>query len=184
MTVVISMLRGINVGGHNKIAMEALRDLYESLGHLNVQTHIQSGNVVFRSKAREVVALAKRIENEIETRFGFRPSVIARTVSELKSAITRNPFAARRDIDPSKLLVMFLAAEPEPEAREKLLKIKANPEEFVLDGRELYVYFPNGMGRPKLSMAQLERAVRTPATGRNWNTVTKLLSMAEKMEEL
>jgi uncharacterized protein (DUF1697 family) len=184
MTVVISMLRGVNVGGHNKIKMEALRALYESLGLLDAETHIQSGNVIFRTRMRDHILLAKTIENGIEQSFGFRPSVIVRTSSELRDAIARNPFATRPGIDPSRLLVTFLASQPSAEAREKVLGMKVEPEELRIDGREVYIYFPNGMARPKLSWPLIERTLKTPGTGRNWNTVTKLLGMAERLETL
>ena len=84
MTVVISMLRGVNVGGHNKIKMDSLRELYESLGLRDAQTYVQSGNVVFRTDAKNIAPVAKRIEDAIERKFGFRPSVILRTTSELE----------------------------------------------------------------------------------------------------
>ncbi|MGH9830575.1 MAG: DUF1697 domain-containing protein [Blastocatellia bacterium] len=182
MSIVISMLRGVNVGGHNKIKMDALRALYEFLGLRNPQTYVQSGNVVFGTEERDLVLLAKRIQNGIERTFGFRPEVILRSSSELRDVIARNPFAKRRGIDPSKLLVSFLAGDPGPEARDKVLKIKTDPEELRIGGRELYVYFPNGMARPKLSWPAIERALKTPGTGRNWNSVTKLLEIAEKLK--
>jgi uncharacterized protein (DUF1697 family) len=182
MAVVISMLRAVNVGSHGRIKMDALRALYESLGLRDPQTYIQSGNVVFRTKERELVRLAKRIEDAIERKFGFRPDVVLRTATDLRDAIRRNPFATRRDIDPSKLLVTFLADDPDSEAREKILKINAEPEELRLDGRELYIYFPNGMARPKLSWTAIAKTLKTSGTGRNWNTVRELLEMAEKME--
>ena len=96
MTVVVSMLRGVNVGGHNQIKMDALRDLYESLGLRNPQTYIQSGNVVFGTNAKNIAPLAKRIEDAIEHKFGFRHGVILRTTDELRGVIARNPFAKRR----------------------------------------------------------------------------------------
>jgi uncharacterized protein (DUF1697 family) len=182
MPVAISLLRAVNVGGHNSIKMESLRTMYESLGLRGAQSYVQSGNVVFRTAAQDLVKLAKRIETRIEQTFGFRPVVIVRSTSELREVIRRNPFAARRDIHPSKLLVTFLATDPSLEAREKILGIKANPEELHLAGREVWIYFPNGMGRAKLSPAVIERTLKTPGTGRNWNTVTKLLEMAEKLE--
>ena len=182
MTVAISLLRGINVGGHKSIKMEALRALYESLGLRGAQTYVQSGNVVFRTAARDLAPLARRIEARIEQTFGFRPAVMVRSSSELREVIRRNPFAARRGIEPGKLLVTFLAADPIPDAREKLLDIKADPEELRIEGRELYAYYPNGIGRAKLSAALIEKALKMPGTGRNWNTVTKLLEIAEKLE--
>lgn len=182
MAVAISMLRGVNVGGHNCIKMESLRTMYESLGLRDAQTYVQSGNVVFRTTARDLVQLAKRIETGIEQTYGFRPSVIIRSSSDLRETIRRNPFAGRRGIDPSRLLITFLASEPSPEARQKMLGIQADPEELRIEGREVYAYFPNGIGRAKLSPALIERTLKTPGTGRNWNTVTKLLEMAEKLE--
>jgi len=182
MAVIISLLRGVNVGGHNQIKMDALRALYESLGLRDPHTCLQSGNVIFRAKERDLVPLTRRIQKGIERRFGFRPEVILRTASELRDVIARNPFATRRGIEPSKLLVTFLAGDPGREARDKILGIKADPEELRMEGRELYIYFPNGMARPKLSWAVIEKTLKTSATGRNWNTVTKLLEIAEKLE--
>jgi uncharacterized protein (DUF1697 family) len=181
MTSVISLLRGVNVGGHNMIKMDALRVLYESLGLHNPQTYVQSGNVVFGTKERDLVRLAKRIEDGIEGSFGFRPAIILRTSSEMQDVIARNPFAKRRGIEPNRLLVTFFATDPGAEAREKILGIKADPEELRISGRELYVYYPNGMGRSKLSHAIIERALKMSGTGRNWNTVAKLLEMAESV---
>lgn len=182
MAVVISLLRGVNVGGHHIIKMDALRALYESLDLRDPQTYVQSGNVIFRTGERDPVRLAKRIEDGIEQQFGFRPAVIVRTSSELREVIAKNPFAKRRDIEPSKLLVDFLASDPAPDARDKVLQIKADPEELRPIGRELYIYFPNGMGRSKLPWAVIDKALKTPRTGRNWNTVTKLLEIAERLE--
>ena len=181
MPIVISMLRGVNVLGRNKIKMDALRALYESLGLRDPQTHIQSGNVIFRTEVPDLVRLARRIENAIERRFGFRPYVIVRTASELRGVIARNPFATRRGLNPSKLLVSFLASDPGPEARDKVLRIQPDPEELRIDGRELYIYFPHGMGQSKLPPV-LDRTLKTPATARNWNSVTRLLEMAESLE--
>jgi len=182
MTVIISMLRGVNVGGHNKIKMEALRALYESLKLRDAQTYVQSGNVIFRTDERDVSRLTKRIEDGIERKFGFRPSVILRTAAEMKDVIAKNPFAKRRGIEPSKLLVSFLASDPGEEAREKVRQMKGDPEELRIEGRELYIYFPNGIGRSKLPWARLEKTLKTPGTGRNWNSVTKMMEMAEKLE--
>jgi uncharacterized protein (DUF1697 family) len=182
MTVIISMLRGVNVGGHNKIKMEALRALYESLKLRDAQTYVQSGNVIFATDERDIARLTKRIEDGIERKFGFRPDVILRTAAEMREVIARNPFATRRGIEPSKRLVTFLASDPDAEAREKTLQIKCDPEELRIDGRQLYIHFPNGIGRSKLSWAALDKALKTPGTGRNWNSVTKMMEMAEKLE--
>ncbi|MDQ6707835.1 MAG: DUF1697 domain-containing protein [Acidobacteriota bacterium] len=178
----ISLLRGVNVGGHNRIKMDSLRTLYASLKLLDARTHVQSGNVIFRTEDPNLGHVTRRIEDGIERSFGFRPRVIARTVSELRDVVARNPFAARRDIEPSKLLVLFLAGEPDAAVREKVRAIAGDPEELRIEGRELYIHFPNGMARPKLSPALIERTLKIPGTGRNWNSVTKLLEIAEKLE--
>jgi uncharacterized protein (DUF1697 family) len=182
MPILVSMLRGVNVGGHNKVSMADLRALYESLGLQDPQTYVQSGNVVFRSKERNLAALAKRIEDVIERHFGFRVDVIVRTPAELKDAIARNPFGKRRNVEPGKLLITFLASEPDSEARNQVLKIKTDPEELYIDGREVYIYFPDGMGRSKLSWPAIGKKLGTTGTGRNWNSVAKLLQIAEKLE--
>jgi uncharacterized protein (DUF1697 family) len=182
MAVIVSMLRGVNLAAHNRMKMDALRALYESLKLRDPQTYIQSGNVVFRTEERDLVLLAKRIEKGIERKFGLHSDVIMRTCSEMRDVIARNPFAKRRGIEPSKLLVTFLASDPGSEARDKILKIETAPEELRIDGREVYIYFPNGMARPKMSWPAIERIVKTSGTGRNWNSVTKLLGIAESLE--
>lgn len=164
--------------------MDALRALYESLKLKDVCTYIQSGNVVFRTKEKNLATLTRRIEDAIENEFGFRSDVVLRTAPEMRDVIARNPFAARKDVAPNKLLVTFLASEPGAEAREKVLAIKADPEELRIDGRELYIYFPNGMARPKLTWPSIERALKISGTGRNWNSVLKLLEIAEELEAL
>jgi uncharacterized protein (DUF1697 family) len=182
MAVIVSLLRGVNLVNHNRIRMDALRALYESLGFRDAQTYVVSGNVVFRTRARNLTALAKRIEDAIEQNFGFRPRVILRTTSELKEVVARNPFQDRRGIEPGKLLVTFLESHPAAEALEQVLKIKADPEEMHIHGREVYIYFPDGMGRSKLTWVTVEKKLKTAGTGRNWNSVTKLLEIAEKLE--
>ena len=181
MTVVISMLRGVNLG-HRRVKMEALRALYKSLKLRNAQTYVQSGNVIFKTQEKDLVRLAKRIEGGIEKKFGFQSDVVVRTVAELRDVVARNPFAKRRGIEPGKLLVTFLASDPGEEAREKVRGIKAEPDELRMDGREAYIYFPNGMGRPTLSWATIPKILKVSGTGRNWNSVTKMLEMAESME--
>jgi uncharacterized protein (DUF1697 family) len=182
MPVLISMLRGVNLGGHNKIKMDALRALYESLKFEDPRTFIQSGNVIFRSKEKNTAALAKKIQTAIERTFGFRPEIILRTPDELRNAIAATPFPAHRNLHPSKVLITFLAADPGPEAQSALLTLKAYPEELHLKGRELYIYFPNGAGKSKLPWSKLDKLLQSTGTARNWNSVTKMLAIAEEME--
>ena len=182
MAVIVSMLRGVNVGGHNKIKMDALRALYESLKLRDAKTYLQSGNVIFRTEERDLPRLTKRIEDGIERKFRFRPDVILRTAAEMREVIAKNPFAKRHGMEPSKLLVSFLASDPGEEARERVRQMKCAPEELRIEGRELYIYFPNGIGRSKLSPGALEKALKTAGTGRNWNSVTKMLEIGERLE--
>jgi uncharacterized protein (DUF1697 family) len=182
MAVIVSMLRGVNVGGNNMVKMEALRALYESLGLRKVETFIQSGNVIFATQARGRVALAKRLEDAIEKKFGFHCDLVLRDAGELRGALARNPFAGRADVDPAKLLITFLASDPDPEGSAKLRTLDIHPEELRIDGREVYVYFAAGMARPKLPWAQMGKYLKTPGTGRNLTTVQKLLAIAERVE--
>ena len=156
--------------------------MYESLGLRAVTSHIQSGNVLFKTDKRNLAALAARIEETIEKRFGFRPTVVLRTAEELREVIRANPFADRRDVEPNRLAVVFLAAQPGAEAREKAAKLDAGPEEMRIAPRELYIHYVNGMGRPKLAPALLEKTLKVEGTARNWNTVTKLGEMADNIE--
>ena len=177
------MLRGLNVGGHHKIPMESLRALYKDLGWPYARSFIQSGNVVFQVKKPDLAGIADRIEGAIEHTFGFRAPVFLRTAGEMRGTIARNPFLKRAGIDPTRLLVTFLAHEPQLEARDKLRALDTEPEEIRIHGRELYAYFPDGMARPRITMTAIEKMLKTPGTGRNWNTVTKLAQMAEEMED-
>jgi uncharacterized protein (DUF1697 family) len=183
MTVYIALLRGINVGGNNPVKMEALRALCGTLKLRDAATYVQSGNVVFRAADTDAVKLGRRIEDGIERAFNIRPAVVIRTAAEMREAAARNPFAGRSGIEPGKLVVTFLRDDPTAEAREKVLALRTPPEEVHLDGREMFVYFPNGMGKTTLPLAKMDRALGTPGTGRNWNTVVKLLAMAEELEK-
>jgi uncharacterized protein (DUF1697 family) len=182
MPVYIALLRGVNLLSHNRIKMDTLRSVCESIKLRDVQTYIQSGNIVFRTKETNTVKLAARMEQAIEAEFGCRPPVILRTTSQWKDAIARNPFAARSGIEPNKLLVVFLADDPGEEARTKARAVPAGPEELHVLERELFIHYPNGMARPKLNMAAVERALKVSGSGRNWNSVMKLLDMAERLE--
>jgi uncharacterized protein (DUF1697 family) len=181
MAAIISLLRGVNVGGHHMISMGALRALYDSIGLRDAQTYVQSGNVVCTTKEKNLTLLARNIEDAIEKKFGFRPEVVLRTASEMRDVIARNPFAKRRGIEPGKLLITFLNKEPGREIGDWALTIKGEPEEVRVDGRELYIYFPDGMGRSKVWRG-VGKVLKNSGTGRNLNTVIKLSEMAGKLE--
>lgn len=182
MPVLISMLRGVNLGSHNRIKMDALRALYTSLKLEEVRTHVQSGNVIFRTKEKNLPALARKIQEGIGREFGFRPEVILRTASEMRHAIEASPFAARRNVEPGKILITFLASEPGSEVHASLGALKGYPEELHLKGREVYIYFPNGAGKSRLPWSSVEKLFKTTGTARNLNSVTKMLEIAEELE--
>ena len=180
MSVLVSMLRGVNVGGHHKIKMTELKDLYEGLGFKNVRTYIQSGNVVFESRESGDDKLAKKIGAAIEKKFGFCPEVIVRTTEEMRAVAKNNPFA-NDEFEPAKLAVFFLAKDPGKAAREAVARIESSPEIIKPNGSEIYIYFPEGQGKSKLKFATIEKAINKIAwTARNWNTVEKLLEMSEE----
>jgi uncharacterized protein (DUF1697 family) len=183
MPVAVALLRAVNLGPHNRINMEALRGICESVGCRRVQTLIQSGNALFHIADRNYSKLAPRLEAAIEAELGFRPVVITRTLPELRRIVLDNPFAHRPDINPARFLVTFLSAEPVEGARQKVLAMTTEPEQLHLSRREFYMYFPDGLARPKTSAASIEKALKVAGTGRNWNVVTKLLKLAEAMEE-
>lgn len=180
MPVIISMLRGVNVGAHNRIKMDALRAVYESLGLEDVRTYVQSGNVVFYTEQGDLTGLAAQLEDGIEETFGFRSKVILRSAADMTDVVARNPFAERPDLDGGKLLVTFLATDPDPELIDRIHAISAGPEELYIDGRELFIYFPNGIAKSKLPMI-LEKVLKIPSTSRNWNSITRMLEMAETL---
>jgi uncharacterized protein (DUF1697 family) len=179
MPATICLLRSVNVGGRNKVAMAELRAICRDLGLGDPRTYVQSGNVVFQTGQTDLPALAVQIAAAIERRCGFAPDIFLRTVIEMKAVVASNPFAGRAGIEPNKLLVCFLAAELPPEGRKALAGLPETPEEVYAGKRELYVYYPNGIGQARLSTALLERTLKMNMTGRNWNSVTKLLEMAE-----
>lgn len=183
MAVLISMLRGVNVGPHNRIKMEALRATYEALGFEDPRTYVQSGNVIFRTKEKNTKKLAGKIQDAIEKTFKFRPAVIVRTIDELREAIAATPFDARRNLDPAKILVTFLMDVPPSEAAAKLAALKSYSEEIHLLGRELYIYFPDGAGKSKLPWSQVEKLLKVNGTARNWNSVKAMLEIAEQTEK-
>jgi len=180
MTVMIAMLRGVNVLGRNQIKMDVLRTICAGLKFESAQTYVQSGNVVFATPERNLSAVAKRLEDAIEKELGFRPAVVLRTAAEMRQVLARNPFAAR-DLDGSKFAVTFFAQPLTPETRKQIETSQVGPEEIHAHPRELYIYFPDGIGRSKLP-AVIDRLTKKTGTARNWNSVTKMMEMAAAVE--
>ncbi len=182
MPVYIALLRGVNLARNNRMKMDDLRAVFESLKLRDVQTYIQSGNVVFQAPEQDTAKLAARIEGAIEKAFGFRPPVILRDLASWRRAVQLNPYAGRTDVEPNRLLVHFLASDPGEAARVKARAVPCAPEELHVFDRELYIYYVSGMARPKLNLTSVERALGVTGSGRNWNSVLKLLEMAESVE--
>jgi uncharacterized protein (DUF1697 family) len=183
MIVLASLIRAINLAGRNRIMMQELREIHEQLSLADVQTYLQSGNVVFRSVNPKLEELAAQIESAIHDRLGFRPAVILRTAADLRRVVDRNPFADEPGVSPNRLLVYFLARDVRGQLLADASRSFRGPEVIRPGKRELYIYFPDGLGRSKLSLAALERLLGTVGTGRNWNTVVKLLQAAERLEQ-
>jgi uncharacterized protein (DUF1697 family) len=180
MTTYVSLFRGINVGGHQTIRMDELKDLHESLGLKDVVTYIQSGNVVFTSDDADPAHLPRHIEDGFAKKFGFHVKVMVRTSAELRDIIANNPFQNQPLKESKWVLVLFLATRPERTALEDLQKTYVGPEELCLIGQELYIYYTNGIGRSKLTGTLIEKKLKTSGTGRNWNTVLQLQKMIQR----
>lgn len=173
----ISLLRGINVGGHKRIKMVHLKACYESLGFINVRTYIQSGNVIFEIDESDPSKLVNLIENKIEETFGFSVPVLIRTESEFQRILENNPFCRERKEDTTKLHVTFLSEPPSDFSLEPLEKFREESEELVLVGNEIYLFVPKGLGRTKLNNSVLEKKYKILTTTRNWKTVNKLYEL-------
>jgi uncharacterized protein (DUF1697 family) len=179
MPAFMSLFRGINVGGHQQVRMEELKALHASLGLQDVVTYIQSGNVVFSSGNADPAQLPLQIEDAFAQKFGFRVKVIVRSAAELEETIANNPFQDQPQKEPNRILVLFLAHRPEKTALEDLQRSYAGPEVIHLIGQEMFIYYPDGMGRSKLTLPLIEKKLKTIGTGRNWNTVLRLRKMMQ-----
>ena len=175
------MLRGINVTGHNTIKMQDLRTLCNKLGYRNVQTYVQSGNIVFEATKGIPATLSNQISKGIHDAYGFDVPVFIRTSEEMQRIISANPFLKEKDIDPSKLHVTFLSETPQTDSLRNLGKVSAGPDRFHAVRNEIYLYCPDGYGRTKLSNTMIEKTLSVGATTRNWRTSNTLLEMAWKL---
>ena len=177
MQTYISMLRGINVSGQKKIRMADLKNLYESLSLTDVETYVQSGNVVFESDEKDVTKLRQSIEAQIEKTFGFSVPVLIRTVDDFQRVIREHPFAQEEAI---RVLVTFLYEHPKQSKWEDLSLHKDKVDQFALGEQEIFLFCPGGYGKTKLSNTFFEKKLGIIATTRNWKTVNTLYEMASK----
>src|ERR1700729_1230064 len=180
MTAQIALLRGINVGSHNRIPMADLRGLLAELGYPDARTLVQSGNIVLSTELAPD-ELAAELERAIVDRFGVRTPVVVRTREELAEVVALDPLG---DVAEEHKLyqVSFLSAEPDPEAVAKIAQDDFAPEIFVQVGREIYAWHPGGIHNSRLARMLSDKRLGVIATARNWKTTTKLLEMADELE--
>jgi uncharacterized protein (DUF1697 family) len=172
----LALLRGINVGGKNKLPMRDLIAMFVDAGCNNVRTYIQSGNVVFDADPDAPARLPGLVAAAIADRFGYRTPVILRTAEQVGRVVSGNPFL-RAGAPEETLHVMFLANQPAPDRIAALDPDRSPPDAFHVRGAEVYLKLPNGVADSKLTNAYFDSKLGTTSTGRNWRTVTKLLDM-------
>lgn len=178
MNACIALFRAINVGTKNQISMPELCSAMKAAGHLDVRSHLRSGNVVFRSDV-STDKLEAALEELVKQRFGLDITVIVRTSDQWTAAINANPFTDEARDDPARLLVGALKTAPTPDVVDRLRTYKEGPERIEADGHTLYLHYAEGIGRSKLTTKRIEIALGTQVTARNWNTVLKLAQMVE-----
>jgi uncharacterized protein (DUF1697 family) len=167
----IALLRGVNVAGQRKVPMSDLRGLFETLGYADVRTYIQSGNVVFTAKTGTPASLRSAIEKALKHDFGFDVTVLLRTAAEMAAVVERNPYGPDA-------YVTFLDGAADKKRVAGIDPAPFSPDEFTVQGHEVFLRCPNGYGRTKINNTFFERKLATKATTRNWKTVTTLLDWA------
>ncbi len=171
----VILLRGINVGGHKRMKMAELRELLREAGFTDVRTLLQSGNVVARSR-HDGRAAATAVERAIKERLGFDVDVVVRTGEELEAIVAADPFGDEAT-DPKRYVVLFLTQDADADALQAIRDKDFAPEEFRGEGRELYVWCPEGLQKSPLNVALAHKRVAPVVTARNWSTVLKLRDM-------
>lgn len=177
METYIAILRGINVSGHKKINMNELKSLFAALDYKNVRTYIQSGNVIFECEPTDPRKLSEQIEQKILEKYSFDVPVLIRTYTQLVHVIRKNPFIGESGVSRDSLYVTFLADEPQSINIDKMAGLGYEPDRFIISGKEVYVFCPNGYGRTKLTNNFFENRLKVKATTRNWKTLQKLAGM-------
>ncbi len=174
----IAILRGINVGTGRKVPMADLKKLCENLGLLNVQTYIQSGNVVFElSQPEPLSEFEVRLQQAFTEAFGFDIPVLVRTSREWSESIVQNPFLKEENVDIDRLHLTCLKEVPSLELLEKIKVFQYLPDRYEIIGKNVFVFCAAGYGTSKLVNSFFESKLKTPATTRNWKTVMKLHEM-------
>jgi uncharacterized protein (DUF1697 family) len=181
MNTYVVLLRGINVGGRNKLLMKQLAVILEGLGCVNVKTYIQSGNVVLQSDNNKATELSENISQAINQQYDFKPHVHILTAKDLQQAIDNNPYPEAK-IDPKTLHFGFLDVLPSTPNLDKLAELKTTTENYQLINKVFYLNAPDGIGRSKLA-TQSEKALGVSMTSRNWRTVEKIQDMLIALEK-
>lgn len=172
----LALLRGINVGGKNKLPMKALAEMFVEAGCADVRTFIQSGNVIFGADPGRVETLPARITRAIEEHSGYRVPVLLRTVEEMRDLVANNPFL-QAGADEDALHVLFLDGSPDPRRAGSLDPDRSRPDAFAVRGQEIYLWLPNGVARSRLTNEYFDSKLATICTGRNWRTVLRLFEL-------
>jgi uncharacterized protein (DUF1697 family) len=184
MDTIITILRGINMTGHNTVRMNRLAGLFRQIGYNDAETYIQSGNIVFTCHNPKIHEVSSEIRKAVLSEFGLNIAVIIRTPDEMKKIISANPFLGEPGFDPSKMAVIFLESKPSDAQVLEVAGIDYPPDKFQINGSEIYVYCPNGFGKTKLYTNFFEAKLRVTGTARNWRTVNKLMEMADKKKHV
>lgn len=174
--VQVALMRGINVGGKNRLPMKDLAAMFEEAGCEEVRTYIQSGNVVFRATEAYARRIPKLVAKAVADRFAFHAPIVMRTAGEMRSVARGNAFL-RAGAEAETLHVAFLADRPSPVRVSGMDPRRSPPDELLVRGREIYLRCPNGIGRSKLTTDYFDRALETTSTVRNWRTVLALVEM-------
>jgi uncharacterized protein (DUF1697 family) len=169
-----ALLRGINVGGNKKVPMADLRAMTAKIGFDDPQTLLQSGNLVFSAKSQPAEKLEALFEAATKKHIGVECSYLLRTADEWAKLMAANPFPKEAKADPAHLAVTFCRDTPTPSALDALRSEIRGKEAITLVGRELYAWYPDGMGTSKLAIALSKNKLGTICTARNWNTVVKV----------
>lgn len=179
MTRYVALLRAVNLGPHNKVAMADLRELLAGLGMSEPRSWLQSGNLVFGTDGAEPPELEQRIEDAARESLGLDTDVFVRSAAEWRDVLAANPFPEEADRDPSHLLVLVLKEAPGAAEVAALQEAIPGREVVRVEGRHAYAVYPDGIARSRLTTARIERKLGTRVTGRNWNTVRKLAALAD-----
>jgi uncharacterized protein (DUF1697 family) len=175
----IALLRGINVSGQKQIKMSDLKLLFEELEFQDVETYIQSGNVIFSFRTATPKSLEEKIERKITEQFGFQVRVIVKTPDELEFVHNNNPFIKKQKKDVAQIYFTFLSETPSIGKIKELKEVNCSPEEYIIDGKTIYLFLPNGYGKAKMNNNFFEKRLNVFATTRNWKTVNALFEMAK-----